>query len=77
MPDALFSDSEEEDQGNDCLYIVIGDIIVNHNHVIENLYSAVQGNKELQLNRLLPERPSTIFPLEVTSNHAIIGTFSK
>lgn len=74
---AFRSDSEDENQGNDYLFIVIGDIIVYHNLVIENLYSAVQENKELPLNRLLSERPSMIFPLEVTSSHAIVGSFSK
>jgi hypothetical protein len=27
----FIADSEEENQGNDCLYIVIGDIIATHN----------------------------------------------
>ena len=60
------ADSEAEDQGNDCLYTVIGDIIANHNLVVEN-----------RVHRLLPECSSLVFPLEVTANHAVIGSFSE
>ena len=62
-------DSEEENQGNDCLYTLIGDIIANHNLVV--------GNRYISVHQLLPEYPSSVIPLEVTSNHAIIGSFSK
>ena len=68
---------EEEDQGNDWLYLVIADIITSHNHTIENLYSMVQARSQLPLNRLLPEEPSKIFPMEVAVNNAIISNFSE
>jgi hypothetical protein len=68
----FIADSEEENQGNDCLYIVINDIIHTHNLIIDYTY------QKLPLNRLLlHETPTEIFPLEVTAQNAIIGTFTK
>lgn len=71
------ADVEEEDQGNDWLYVVIADIITSHNHTIENLYSMIQAKKQLPLNRLLPEEPPRIFPMEVALSNAIISNFSE
>ena len=69
---------EEEEQGNDWLYVVIADIISNHNHTIENLYSLLQSsNTQVPLARLLPDEPSRILPTEVTSSSAIIGRFTE
>lgn len=73
----MYIDDEQEDQGNDCLYIVIADIIEKHNHIIENLYCMMQNNRQLSFNRLLPEEYSKILPTEVTRSTAIIGNFSK
>ena len=64
----------EEDSGNDWLYKVISDIITNHNHTLQNLYSLIQDGP---LNRLIPEEPSKIFPMEVTSSDAIVSTTSQ
>ena len=68
---------EEEDQGNDWLYVVIADIVTSHNHTIENLYSMLQGRKQLPINRLLPEEPAKISPMEATINNAIVSNFSE
>lgn len=70
-------DVEEEEQGNDWLYVVIADIITNHNHMIENLYSMIQTSKTLPLARLLPEEPTKIFPAEVASSNAIVSSFTE
>ena len=71
------ADVEEEDQGNDWLYIVIADIVSTHNQIIEGIYSMIQENKQLPLNRLLPEEPSKISPIEVDISNAIIGGASE
>lgn len=67
---------EEEEQGNDWLYVVAADIITNHNHTIENLYSMIQG-RHAPLKRLLLEEPSKIYPTEVTMDTAIVGAFTE
>ena len=70
------ADVEEEEQGNDWLYVVIADIITNHNHTIENLYSMVHTNPT-SLTRLLSEEPAKIFPTEVAASNAIVSNFSE
>ena len=71
------SDVEEEEQGNDWLYLVIADIIANHNHTIEGLYSILQGQGHSRLSRLLPEEPAKILPTEVTQSSAIVSGFTE
>ncbi len=73
----MCADVEEEEQGNDWLYVVIADIIANHNHTIENLYSMVQANAHSSLARLLPEEPAKIFPTEVAVSNAIVSNFTE
>ena len=67
-------DLEEEGQGNDWLYVVMADIIANHNQTIENLYSALQTHP---LARLLPDEPPKVHPTEVSSSTAIVGQFQE
>ena len=65
-------DVEEEGQGNDWLYVVMTDIVSNHNQTIENLYSSIQTHP---LARLLPDEPPKIYPTEVNANTAIVSQF--
>lgn len=68
-----YIDAESEEEGNDCLCIVISDIVKVHNETIHMLYRM----KDLSLNRLLPEDPAEISVLEVTKDNALIGQFSE
>ena len=65
--------SENEDKGNDCLYVVIADIVNNHNQII---WDMLQANTNKLLEGLVPE-PSKILPAEFDSNTALIGGFSE
>ena len=73
----VYLDTEREGEGNDCLYIVISDIVKVHNETIHKLYRNIEGNKNLPICRLLPDEPTTISILEVTKDSAIIGQFSE
>lgn len=70
-PDMLLIFLEEEDHGNDWLYVVLADIISTHNYIIANVYSTRQKRKSLK--QLLPEEPSTIFPTVVSMNDTIVN----
>ena len=70
------ADVEEEEQGNDWMYVVIADIISSHNHTIENLYSMIQAKRHAPLNRLLSDEPAKIFPTEVDISNAIVNNFT-
>ena len=66
------ADVEEEGQGNDWLYVVMADIVLNHNQTIESLYCC---NQTLPLARLLPDEPPKIHPTEVNASNAIVTQF--
>ena len=67
-------DEEEEGQGNDWLYVVIGDIIATHNQTIENVYFSLQKSN---LASLLPDEPSVINITEVKVDTAIVTKLPK
>ena len=69
----MFIDVENEDQGSDCLYVVIADIINNHNQTIRDM---PQANTNKLLEGLIPE-PSKILPTEVTPDTALIKGFTE
>ncbi len=47
------------------------------NEIIHKLYRMRGENKDLPLNRFLPEEPAEISLLEVTKDNALIGQFTE
>jgi len=68
---------EEEEEGNDWLYIVVADIIATHNAFIEGVYSYVHAQQQVPLAHLLPDEPAKVYPLEVDSSNCIAGKFER
>ena len=71
------SDSEHEEETSDCLFTVISQIVGAHNHAIESLYAEIHSQGQLQLTRLLPDRPAKILSTEVSDETCIVGKFSR
>ena len=63
------SDVEDEEKGNDWLYLVIADIATRHNQMLENFYSA---SRQGSMARFLPDEPAKIMPSEFDSCSAIV-----
>eukprot|EP00731_Ephydatia_muelleri_P026790 Em0018g890a len=65
----FLSDTPEEEEGNDWLYIVMADIINTHNNFIQGLYT-MTGSQCLSV---LPSDPPKIPLTEFTLSHCIVG----
>ena len=73
----LFSDVEEEEQGNDWLFTVIEDIVSTHNMVIRTLDSTVKRRKLCTLANVLPEKAPTAYLSEMDETNCLIGKLTK
>ena len=65
------TDVEEQEEGNDWLFIVIEDIITAHNDMVE-LPKQLASQPFV---RLLPQQQSTAYPREMTTANCIIPQF--
>ena len=64
---------EEEEEGNDWLFIVIVDIITSHNAMVD-LPNQVASQS---FRRLLPDKQAKAYPQEITTTSCIIPQFGK